>query len=496
MSPRSLSESVRLARRPGSLWTPIGSAALALGVALPAVSAAFNPAGPWGSSAAVMSALLCAGGLWTLGATRFGWRATLVSPLAVTALVLIFIFALRPLALVADPRAATPGLLAIEFSWTDLTRTVGMGTLGFAAFGLLFLLGWRSRSLDDAEATDLPSERRLIRASAGALAVGTALWGALFLRNGGIDALLNDPARLHLEQFSGGYGVLGFMLCLGSALVLLWALLQRPSRAVAAAFIAAAAISVAAAFALQTRGPLVSSLAAGGALVLSRRRVSTRTLTALACAAALLVLAFGYMRTVREYSQVLPLSTAVSATVETSPLTILAGEFTEVENFVALERLVPDSLPRLSGRSFRDVPAAFVPRQLWADKPLPIDFELARRVYGAGSRAGTPFTLAGELFWNFGMAGVLVGMAAFGAAAGLAWRALTRRTTSAAAIVTAIVFGYSYLVLTRPLGPMLLTLAMALAGFLAAALATGVIGFRTEAASARRRSRRRAARGA
>jgi hypothetical protein len=37
---------------------------------------------------------------------------------------------------------------------------------------------------------------------------------------------------------------------------------------------------------------------------------------------------------------------------------------------------------------------------------------------------------------------------------------------------------------------------MALAGFLAAALATGVIGFRTEAASARRRSRRRAARGA
>ena len=33
--------------------------------------------------------------------------------------------------------------------------------------------------------------------------------------------------------------------------------------------------------------------------------------------------------------------------------------------------------------------------------------------------AGTPFTLAGELFWNFGVIGVVVGMALAGAMAGL-----------------------------------------------------------------------------
>ena len=70
------------------------------------------------------------------------------------------------------------------------------------------------------------------------------------------------------------------------------------------------------------------------------------------------------------------------------------------------------------------MPAAFVPRALWGEKPLPLDFKLSRIVYGEGADAGTPFTLAGELFWNFGVAGVLVGMALLGALAGLGWRAL------------------------------------------------------------------------
>jgi hypothetical protein len=146
-----------------------------------------------------------------------------------------------------------------------------------------------------------------------------------------------------------------------------------------------------------------------------------------------------------------------------------------VENFVALKQLVPDALPRLDGRSIWEVPGAFLPRQLWSEKPKPVDFELAEAIYGRGTQAGTPFTLAGELFWNYGVAGVFIGMALLGALAGLGWSALRRRATGAGVVACALVVGYTYLLLTRPLGPMLLTLAMALVALTLAAALAGLV---------------------
>jgi hypothetical protein len=209
-------------------------------------------------------------------------------------------------------------------------------------------------------------------------------------------------------------------------------------------------------------------------LVVHEKRVSGRRLVALSLAAVVLVFAFGYMRTVREYAQSLSLGDAIEAGVRTDPLTVVGGDFSEVENFVELKQLVPDQLPRLGGRSIWEVPGAFLPRQLWPDKPKPVDFALAEAIYGPGTEAGTPFTLAGELFWNYGIAGVLLGMAAFGALGGMVFSALRSRATGVGIVGCAVLVGYSYLVLTRPLGPMLLTLAMAVVALTAAALLAGL----------------------
>jgi hypothetical protein len=189
----------------------------------------------------------------------------------------------------------------------------------------------------------------------------------------------------------------------------------------------------------------------------------------------LLVGGFAYMRLVRDHAQRQSLGQAIETSVRTDPLTVLGGDFKEVDHFVVLRRLVPDGLPRLDGRSLWDVPASFVPRRLWGDKPLPVDFTLAHAVHGEDHDSGNPFTLAGELWWNHGVAGVLVGMTLLGAAGGLGWRALYGRPAGAGAVAGALVVGYSYLLFTRPLGPMLLTSAMALVALLVVATLAAVL---------------------
>jgi O-antigen/teichoic acid export membrane protein len=458
-----------------AISTALGAAALSVGVALAIISVSATPDGSDAVLVAIAAAMLAGVGLLVLGISQFGARSALASPLVVVCLVLLCVFALRPGGLVVDSSQATSGLVAVGFAWNDLASTVGIGVLGFAAFGTAFLLAWRLWPRRAAAASGVPPSRRVVRVALGALAVGSLLWGALFLRNGGFGALVNDPASLHLEQFSGGYGVFGYMLCLAVALLVLWAWLRRPTRMLGVMLGLATVVSVVAALALQTRGPLIASIAAAAVLTVHERSLSPRRVIALALVGVLLVFGFAYMRTVREHAQAKPLREAIEATAGEGPLTLVGDDFTEVDNFVTLRRLIPDGLPWLAGRSLADVPAAFVPRQLWADKPLPIDFALSQAVFGPDSRAGTPFTLAGELYWNYGIAGVLAGMTMLGAVGGAGWRVLRSRRSGGATVAAAALVGYSYLLLTRPLGPMLLTTVMALVAILILAALAGLL---------------------
>jgi O-antigen/teichoic acid export membrane protein len=453
----------------------LAGAALLGGGVLGLVSLTSPPAGEPGVLLSVGAAVLAALGLLALAASQFGWRTALSSPLAIVGLVLVCIFALRPLALMAEPRSAARGLVFLGFSWRDLAGAIGLGTVGLVSFGGAFLAAWRFSHERVAPPPRLPAERKLARATLAALGAGSALWGALFLKNGGFGALLEDPARLHLGQFGGGYGVFGYMLCLAAALLVLWTWLQHPTPLLARMLVAAIAVSVIAAFALQTRGPLITSIAAGLVIVVLERRPSGRRLFVLAAVVLLLASAFAYMRTVREYAQSQPLGSALKASARTDPVTVFGGDFTELDNLVALRLLVPDGLRPLSGRSLWDVPAAFVPRRLWGGKPLPVDYELSRALFGRESRAGTPFTLVGEFFWNYGIAGVLVGMTLLGGLGGVGWRALRNHGGGLATVAGALVVGYSYLLLTRPLGPMLLTAVMALVALCLVAALAGLI---------------------
>jgi hypothetical protein len=69
---------------------------------------------------------------------------------------------------------------------------------------------------------------------------------------------------------------------------------------------------------------------------------------------------------------------------------------------------------------------AFIPRVLWADKPVVsrgTSFDAyARGTSAADATSSLAQTAAGELYWNFGIPGVFIGMAGIGLVLGTLWR--------------------------------------------------------------------------
>jgi hypothetical protein len=434
---------------------------------LPVAALAATTAGAasiWIAAPTAEGWVLVAAALATTGAAtivaeavrRAGWLGGALSPAGVVALALVILFALRPLALVEDRARATPGLAALGFAPADVLRAEAIGIVGLSCFALplLALLPARPRP----NASRLPAASSLAVAIAVAAIAGTVLWGTLFLRIGGFHVLLHDPALLHLRQFGGIYGVFGLLLCLGGALVGIAGYVWTRSRPVLVAAAAAASCALAGSICLASRGPLLATMVALAVVVAGR--LSRRQAALALCGVLVIGIALVLGRAVRERAQTEPVRGAIWGTLRESPLQLIGGDLTDFDHFVALTELVPHRLGWLYGRSLAYVPAAFVPRQLWGSKPRPIDYRLSEQLY-EGARAGTPFTLPGELYWNFGAAGVALGMAALGALYGLLWRLVASGRTAQRHLLAALLVGFTYLLLTRPLAPMVQTTTVA-----------------------------------
>jgi oligosaccharide repeat unit polymerase len=94
---------------------------------------------------------------------------------------------------------------------------------------------------------------------------------------------------------------------------------------------------------------------------------------------------------------------------------VLGGRnFDMMDNLLSILHYTPDRLPYLLGSSYAHYFANWIPRRMWSGKPKGVDSILAERVYGWGMGGAPPGTI-GELWMNFQWAGVIVGMALFGA---------------------------------------------------------------------------------
>jgi hypothetical protein len=425
------------------------------GIAIALAVRAAPPSTSWGVAVTTTAAVLVAGGLVYLGRSRYGLLSAILSPLGMAAAVLLAQFGARPAIIVVDPGSATWGLAILGFSWSNVSQAAALGVAGVGLFGIGLMVAWRQRGPGPLVRGQALPRPRYAFGVAATLGAGCMLWGTLFARLGGPAALADDPTGVHLGKFGAAYGVFGLLLCFAAALYALWAWLRNPGRFALALFGAAAAIALLGSFCLATRSVVFIGVLAALALVLRGPRPSRKVLPVTGLVAlSLAVLALG-LGAVRGYTQFDSLSGALESVTESRPLRTVSAEMIQFDHLVAVYELVPEVLPWLHGESIRELPLAFVPRAFWPEKPDYVDKKLSAVLYGPGTEAGNPFTLPGELYWDFGFEGSLIGMALMGLLAGRGWQWLVRRKGPARDLLTAVVFGHTYLLLTYPLAPML-----------------------------------------
>lgn len=415
-----------------------------------------------------------------------GGRWVLASPLAIAAATWIALFAVRPIELFYYPGETITPLLQLGYDVGDLCRTVAIAGLGCATWSAGFLAVLIVLRRREREIPSLEPIRLKRRAPWLVLGIGAFLAGVLFMRQGGFSALINAPGSLHTNQGSGFYGQLGIWMLEGVALYAFAAVIQGGRAAAEAKRLLAvsAPLAVASTLALGSRGFIAFGLIAAVAIYLRLRTPSRRTVLVSIAVAVLLGALLEFSAVVRTNAASNDLGTAIEQSAETPITFFQTADLSAFDDFVAMQQLVPSSISRLEGESLIQIPAALAPRTLWPGKPQPLDNEVTAYLY-PGATAGTPITMQGELYWNFGLAGVAIGGFLIGALMSWSMLLLFRRD-ALSLLLYAVLYTSVFALLTRALGTMTANTAIALVGVGIATVAIGYEPRRVLAAPFRR----------
>jgi len=391
-----------------------------------------------------------------------GWRWLLASPVAVAAATWLPLFALRPIELYFYPGEAITPMIQLGYDTGDLSRTVAIAGVGCATWSIGFLavlasLRSRGATVPSIEPLDLKR-----RAPWVVIGLGAMLAGALFMRQGGPSALIHSAGTLHTNQGSGFYGQLGIWMLMGTALYAFTAVLQGQGRGAKLVLLVSAPLAVALTLALGSRGFVAFGVLAAAVIYLRMRSPSARAVAATIAVAILLAAALEFVAIVRTNAAATDLKTAVTRTFQTPLPAFQTADLSVFDDFVAMQTVVPSSISRLDGSSLLQIPAALAPRALWPAKPEPLDNMVTAYLY-PGQVAGSPITMQGELFWNFGLAGVAIGSLLIGALMGWSMALLFRREVFSL-MVYAVLYVSVFALLTRALGTMTANTFIALVG--------------------------------
>jgi oligosaccharide repeat unit polymerase len=236
--------------------------------------------------------------------------------------------------------------------------------------------------------------------------------------------------------------------------------------------------------ALGSRGFIAFGLMAAVVIYLRLRAPSRRTVVISIAVGILLGAALEFSAVVRTNAASTDLGTAVERSAETPITFFQTADLSAFDDFVAMQQLIPSSISWLHGESLLQIPAALAPRALWPGKPQPLDNEVTAYLY-PGATAGTPITLQGELYWNFGLPGVALGALAMGALMAAAMLLLFRRDVLSV-LLYAVLYASVFALLTRAIGTMTANTAIALVGVGIATIAVTPRRSRTLGAAFRR----------
>lgn len=401
------------------------------------------------------------------------WRWVLASPLAIAAATWLPLFLLRPIELYFYPGEAITPMIQLGYDIGDLSRTVAIAGVGCATWSIGFLFGLRhlrAASESPPRLDPLP-----LRQWAPWIVVGfgALLAGALFMRQGGPAALIHSAGSLHTNQGSGFYGQLGIWMLIGTALYAFAAILrgEGPNREAKRLLVVSAPLAAICTLALGSRGFIAFGLLAAAVIYLRLRAPRARSVAITIAVALILAAGLEFTAIVRTNAASTDLGTAVERTVETPVPAFQTADLSVFDDFVAMQGIVPSSVSRLNGSSLLQIPVALAPRALWPGKPQPLDNLVTEYLY-PGATAGTPITMQGELYWNFGLPGVAIGSLLIGLLMGWSMTLLFRREPLSL-ILYAILYASVFALLTRALGTMTANTFIALVGGGVAVVAIG-----------------------
>jgi oligosaccharide repeat unit polymerase len=296
------------------------------------------------------------------------------------------------------------------------------------------------------------------------------------MRQGGPAALIHSAGSLHTNQGSGFYGQLGIWMLIGTALYALATILrgEGPNREARRVLFVSAPLAAACTLALGSRGFIAFGLLAAAVIYLRLRAPQARSVAITIAVALVLAAGLEFTAIVRTNAASTDLGTAVERTVETPVPAFQTADLSVFDDFVAMQGVVPSSISRLDGNSLLQIPAALAPRALWPGKPQPLDNLVTEYLY-PGATAGTPITMQGETYWNFGLPGVAIGSLLVGLLMGWSMALLFRREPLSL-ILYAVLYASVFALLTRALGTMTANTFIALVGAGIAVLAIGTTG--------------------
>jgi len=357
-----------------------------------------------------------------------GWRVVtrrfdIFEPFVIFAVAYGVVFVVKPISMLLHGQLDSFG---VDIRST-FPRALLLALVGGASFVVSYELG-----VGRALAGRLPKPRDLTTragVTGAAIFVGLALvslaimvWPAGGLRRFTVLLHGKSPETQRLVEAKGGYFFSLATLLVPAAIVLV-AVAARDRRtrlSVAAAVASAMALLVM--IPLGARSYLLPLLGGGLTFAYVRRGVRPRPAT-VAALAVVAILASYTLTVIRAPDQRAHLG-ATMLHLATRPDTafhfLVHGEDAEMASVFAAElRVIPSKLHyRYGGATLVDLVTRPIPRQLWSGKPRPVEDQLVGAVWPRLLKAGfnPAFSLILFFYWDFGIAGVAIGMCLFGLA--------------------------------------------------------------------------------
>jgi O-antigen polysaccharide polymerase Wzy-like protein len=362
---------------------------------------------------------------WPLVARVLRRRFDPFEPIVLFAIAYGVMFVVRPAFMIASDRLVYEGPRTSTDVSAGFSHMLALALVGAVAFVLGYELGLARRLANRRRSLgDLDTHRTVVAASMiGALGVASFV---VFLASSGPSALsliLRGRSSELTSQVEGRsfYLWFSFFLLVPSSVAFLALGLERRRKLPLGIACALAAIFLLRTVPLGARIAILPLL--GGVFVLYYLRKSSRpSPLALVGVALLALVASSFLSDLRgrgtrheSVGQTIVRSTRparVFAPFRSSPDTEMAPVL------AAAVQVIPKKLPYTYGRTILDdLVTRPIPRALWSDKPRPAREKLISFLWPVERRSGginPEFSVLLYFFWDFGVAGVMVGMLLFG----------------------------------------------------------------------------------